>query len=143
MLLVFQALLEWLNMCFFPFCSLSPFPVFFFLFICDARILFCFLHVHKSSVRAVSQEQVDHLWRPQVGFINTDDIQQTQVDQDAVTTVYRRDTKYTPDLASPYEGMYSPSHTLSYLPIRLVHLSTHSNNSFLYSIQRQGTESYH
>lgn len=58
---------------------------------------------------------MEQLWRPQVGFINTDDIQQTQVDEDAVTTVYRKDTQFTPDLASPYEGMFTHplTHSLS------------------------------
>ncbi|XP_045114123.1 uncharacterized protein LOC123506251 [Portunus trituberculatus] len=56
-----------------------------------------------TRLNTVSQEQVAQLWRPQVGFINTDDIQQTKVDEDAVTTVFRQHKVYTPNLANPYE----------------------------------------
>ncbi|KAK3896195.1 hypothetical protein Pcinc_000117 [Petrolisthes cinctipes] len=54
-------------------------------------------------VPQVSQDQVELLWRPQVGFINTDDIQHTEVDEDAVTTVLRRDTNFIPDLSNAFE----------------------------------------
>ncbi|XP_063883283.1 gamma-aminobutyric acid receptor subunit delta-like [Scylla paramamosain] len=56
-----------------------------------------------TRLNTVSQEQVAQLWRPQLGFINTDDIQQTKVDEDAVTTVFRQHPVYTPNLADPYE----------------------------------------
>ena len=52
----------------------------------------------------MSLEQVDKLWRPKIGFINTDDIQNTAVDQDSVTTVLRNHPEYLPDLSNPYEG---------------------------------------
>lgn len=55
-------------------------------------------------VLAVSPEQVEELWRPQVGFINTDDIQHTLVDRDAVTTILRRHPSFVRDLSNPYEG---------------------------------------
>ncbi|XP_042235290.1 uncharacterized protein LOC121874999 [Homarus americanus] len=58
---------------------------------------------HLTRLNTVSQEQVDQLWRPTIGFINTDDIQNTIVDSDAITTINRGDTHYLPDLSNPYE----------------------------------------
>ncbi|KAK4329193.1 hypothetical protein Pmani_000421 [Petrolisthes manimaculis] len=56
-----------------------------------------------TRLNTVSQDQVELLWRPQVGFINTDDIEHTEVDKDAVTTVLRRDTNFIPDLSNAFE----------------------------------------
>ncbi|XP_068250178.1 uncharacterized protein [Palaemon carinicauda] len=56
-----------------------------------------------TRLNTLSLEEVEKLWRPKIGFINTDDIQNTAVDQDAVTTVLRRHPEYVPDLSNPYE----------------------------------------
>lgn len=56
------------------------------------------------SPLAVSLKQVEGLWRPRLGFINTDDIQNTAVDADAVTTIIKLDQSFAPDLSNPYEG---------------------------------------
>ena len=49
-------------------------------------------------------KQVDALWRPLLGFINTEDIQQTAVDSDAVTTVVKKSNSYTADFTSAFDG---------------------------------------
>lgn len=61
------------------------------------------------SVAAVSQKQVDLLWRPSIGFINTDDIQHTEVDEDSVTTILRHDNHHRLDFSNPYEGQCRPN----------------------------------
>ncbi|XP_066946325.1 glutamate-gated chloride channel alpha-like isoform X1 [Macrobrachium rosenbergii] len=68
----------------------------------DNRLTYNNLKV-LTRLNTLSLEQVDNLWRPKIGFINTDDIQNTAVDQDAVTTVLRHHSQYTPDLSNPYE----------------------------------------
>ncbi|XP_071529468.1 uncharacterized protein [Panulirus ornatus] len=56
-----------------------------------------------TRLNTVSLGQVELLWRPTIGFINTDDIQHTAVDAEAVTTILRLDSSYVPDLSNPYE----------------------------------------
>ena len=49
-------------------------------------------------------KQVNALWRPLLGFINTDDIQQTAVDNDSVTLVVKKTNSYKSDLTNAFEG---------------------------------------
>ncbi|MPC11863.1 Glycine receptor subunit alpha-4 [Portunus trituberculatus] len=49
------------------------------------------------------EEEVDLLWRPTIGFINTDDIQHTEVDADSVTTIVQDHDHYRLDFSNPYE----------------------------------------
>ncbi|XP_042235984.1 gamma-aminobutyric acid receptor subunit pi-like, partial [Homarus americanus] len=56
-----------------------------------------------TRLNTVSLDQVEQLWRPNVGFINTDDIQHTVVDQGAVTTIIREHPHFVRDLSNPYE----------------------------------------
>ncbi|KAK7084745.1 hypothetical protein SK128_000419 [Halocaridina rubra] len=56
-----------------------------------------------TRLNTVSLTQVEKLWIPKIGFINTDDIQNTAVDQDAVTTILRQNKKFVPDLSNSYE----------------------------------------
>ena len=50
--------------------------------------------------------QVNALWRPLFGYINTDDIQQTAVDDDAVTTVIKDTDTFATDLTNSFEGSF-------------------------------------
>nr|XP_053628974.1 uncharacterized protein LOC128686190 [Cherax quadricarinatus] len=56
-----------------------------------------------TRLNSVSQEQAEMLWRPTLSFLNTDNIQNTAVDSDAVTTVIMEDENNVPDLSNPYE----------------------------------------
>nr|XP_027229707.1 glycine receptor subunit alpha-4-like [Penaeus vannamei] len=68
----------------------------------DNRLTFNNLK-NLTRLNTVSLDQVAGLWRPRLGFINTDDIQNTAVDADAVTTVVKLDQTFAPDLSNPYE----------------------------------------
>ncbi|XP_076058520.1 uncharacterized protein LOC143035535 [Oratosquilla oratoria] len=56
-----------------------------------------------TRLNTLASDQVDMLWRPVIGFINTDEIQHTHVDQDAVTVVIRDDTNFKRDFSNSYE----------------------------------------
>ncbi|XP_045131153.1 uncharacterized protein LOC123516112 [Portunus trituberculatus] len=56
-----------------------------------------------TRLNTISQDQVDLLWRPTIGFINTDDIQHTEVDADSVTTIVQDHDHYRLDFSNPYE----------------------------------------
>ncbi|XP_037781088.1 glutamate-gated chloride channel alpha-like [Penaeus monodon] len=58
---------------------------------------------NMTRLNTVSLKQVEGLWRPRLGFINTDDIQNTAVDADAVTMIIKLDQSFAPDLSNPYE----------------------------------------
>ncbi|XP_018011649.2 glycine receptor subunit alpha-1 [Hyalella azteca] len=56
-----------------------------------------------TRLNTLSKEQVDELWKPLIGFINTGDIQQTAVDENAITTIIKRTLKFVTNLTNSYE----------------------------------------
>ncbi|XP_076058656.1 uncharacterized protein LOC143035676 [Oratosquilla oratoria] len=56
-----------------------------------------------TRLNTLASEQVDVLWRPIIGFINTDEIQHTHVDQEAVTVIIRDDINFVRDFSNPNE----------------------------------------
>ncbi|XP_047736394.1 glycine receptor subunit alpha-2 [Hyalella azteca] len=56
-----------------------------------------------TRLNTLSKTQVDELWKPLIGFINTDDIQQSAVDEDAITTIIKHTKNFAHNLTNSYE----------------------------------------